>query len=510
MRLPRILTPFRRLRWKLTFSYTLATVAAVLALEVVALFALLLLFSTPAVQRDLLQEAAASLAEQVQPFLSATPPDSAGLEFWLRQMVPPQTISHPATDISLNTDLGTAGRQTSLTLGESDRIAILGHSGEVLAASTELSAAAAAGGALFSDPHAPVESRQIVDQALRGVPAATRLPDRTILVAEPVLDQEEHVLGVVYLRIGSFGLLAPRMLGGALGLIGGSALILTIGAGFVGTLFGFLVAHGFVRRLGALARATAAWGRGDFAPAVHDTSADEIGQLGRHLNLMAEQIQNLLQARQELATLEERNRLARDLHDSVKQQVFATTMTLGAAEALWERDPEAAREKVAQALALCRQAQQELSGLIHELRPVALEDKGLATALREYVEDWSRQTGIEASTDVNGQRTLPLEVEQALFRVAQEALANVAKHSHAGRVQVSLSHPGDDVVLQVSDDGHGFAPSSAIGRGMGLHSMRERVAALGGELEVDSKPGEGTRLAVRCGIGPTPEGGDRA
>jgi NarL family two-component system sensor histidine kinase LiaS len=508
--MPRILTPFRRLRWKLTFSYTLATVAAVLALEVVALFALLVLVSTPAVQSDLLQEAATTLAEEVQPFLSATPPDRAGLQFWLRQMVPPQTISGSAPDINLNTDLGAAGRQTTFTFGEGDRIAILGHSGKVLAASTELSAAGAELDTLFSDPHAAVESRQIIDQALRGVPAATRLPDRTILVAEPVVDQDEHVLGVVYLRISSFSLLAPKMLGGALGLIGGSALALTIGAGFVGTLFGFLVAHGFVRRLGALTYATEAWGRGDFAPTIHDTSADEIGQLGRHLNLMAEEIQNLLQARQELATLKERNRLARDLHDSVKQQVFATTMTLGAAESLWERDPEAAREKVAQALALCRQAQQELSGLLHELRPVVLEDKGLAAALGEYVARWSRQTGIEATVATQGERTLTSEVEEALFRVAQEALANAAKHSQARRVQVTLSHPAGAVLLEVTDDGRGFVPPPPAGRGMGLRSMRERVEALGGELMVDSEPGQGTRVTARCQLEPAPEGGDRS
>jgi NarL family two-component system sensor histidine kinase LiaS len=508
MRLPRILAPFRRLRWKLTFSYTLATVAAVLALELVGLCVLLMLFSMPAVQTDLVQEAAATLAEEVQPHLSATPPDTAALQFWMRQIVPPQTVPGSITDIDLDADLGAGGRQTSLTLGEDDRMAVLDHQGELLAASTELASANAGLGLPFVDPPAAVESRQIIDQALRGEPSATQLPDGTILVAEPVLGEDGQVLGVVYLRIGSFTLVARNLLGGALGLLGGSALVLTLGAGFVGTVFGLLVAHGFVRRLGALTDATEAWGRGDFGVAVHDTSPDEIGHLGRRLNLMAEEVQNLLQARQELATLEERNRLARDLHDSVKQQVFATTMTLGAAEQLWERDPDAAREKLDQALALCRQAQQELSGLLHELRPVALADKGLGTSLREHVERWSRQTGIEASTILEGTRALPLEVEQALFRVAQEALANVAKHSRARQVEVTLSCPRDDVGLKVVDDGRGFAPSSAMGRGMGLRSMRERMEALGGELAVDSKPGEGTRILARCGIEPGP-GGDK-
>ena len=223
---------------------------------------------------------------------------------------------------------------------------------------------------------------------------------------------------------------------------------------------------------------------------------------------MAEEIQNLLQARLELATLEERNRLARDLHDSVKQQVFATSMTLGAAESLWAKDPAAAREKVDQALALCRQAQQELSGLIHELRPVGLQDQGLATALGEAVERWSRQTAIEASTVLKGSPEPAVDVEQALFRVAQEALSNVAKHSQARQVEVTLSRLGDDLVLEVIDDGQGFAPASAMGVGMGLRSMRERMEALGGELEVHSKPGKGTRVLARCKTESGHQGGD--
>jgi NarL family two-component system sensor histidine kinase LiaS len=222
----------------------------------------------------------------------------------------------------------------------------------------------------------------------------------------------------------------------------------------------------------------------------------------------AEEIQNLLQARQELATLEERNRLARDLHDSVKQQVFATTMTLGAAESLWERNPEAAREKVTQALALCRQAQQELSGLIHELRPVALEGKGLATALCEYVARWSRQTGIEGIVATQGEQPLESEVEEPLFRVAQEALSNAAKHSQARHVQVALSHTADAVLLEVTDDGRGFVQPLPEGAGMGLRSMRERVEALGGELMVDSEPGQGTRVTARCRLKPKPERGE--
>jgi len=506
----RILTPFRRLRWKLTLSYTLVTVAAVLALEVVALCALVVLFSSAPLQMQLVQEAAAGLAEEVRPYLSATPPDRAGLESWLRATMLPGTGASSVADINVDANLQAGGTQTSLTFGEGDQAAVVNPSGEALVASSGLPPAGAGTGESFADPHAPIESGQVVARALRGEPAATRRQDRTVLVAQPVLDGEGRVLGVVYLRIVSFSLLGWNLLAGALGLLGGTALIFTVGAGIIGTLFGLFTAHGLVRRLGALSDATAAWGRGDFSATVQDTSADEIGQLSRRLDLMAAQIQDLLQARQELAALEERNRLARELHDSVKQQVFATTLTLGAAETLWARDPEAARQKVEEALALSRQSQKELTGLIHELRPVSLEGRDLVVALREHLSRWSRQTGISASVTVEGGRPVPLEVEQAFFRVAQEALANVARHSGARHVEVALSFPGDDVVLQVSDDGHGFVPASAAGRGMGLRSMRERIEALGGDLDVESAPGEGTRVTARCQIGPAPEGGKDA
>ena len=122
--------------------------------------------------------------------------------------------------------------------------------------------------------------------------------------------------------------------------------------------------------------------------------------MARQLNRMAEQLRNLLQARQKLATLEERNRLARDLHDSVKQQVFAISMQIGATRVLLKRDVAAAEVRLNEADKLVRQAQQELTSLIRELRPVALEGKGLVTALRELATSWAQQTDIVANLRV--------------------------------------------------------------------------------------------------------------
>jgi two-component system, NarL family, sensor histidine kinase LiaS len=149
---------------------------------------------------------------------------------------------------------------------------------------------------------------------------------------------------------------------------------------------------------------------------------------------------------------------------------------------------------------LVRQAQKELNVLIQEMRPAALEGKGLATALREYVVRWSEGAEIRADIRIQGERRVPLEVEQALFRVAQEALANVARHSGAGHAEVDLTYAADSINLRVADDGRGFDPSRNPGGGFGLQSMRERLVRLGGHVNVESAPGKGTRVECFCPI----------
>lgn len=227
-----------------------------------------------------------------------------------------------------------------------------------------------------------------------------------------------------------------------------------------------------------------------------DTSGDELGKLTRDLNRMAEQVKALLEDRQQLAIVEERNRLARELHDSVKQQVFATAMQVAAARELAESDAATTKARLAEAERLIGQAQQELNGLIRELRPAALGDKGLAVALREFCADWSRSSGIVAEVRTQGEQPAALEVEQALFRVAQEALANVARHSGATVVDVHLAWEPHELVLTVRDNGSGFDVGQREGSGFGLRTMRERVEALDGTLLVFGGQG-GTRIEAQ-------------
>ena len=283
-----------------------------------------------------------------------------------------------------------------------------------------------------------------------------------------------------------------------------TALLLLPVALVIGTVLGMLTSRGLVDRLRALSSAAESWSAGNLEARVGDRTGDELGELARRLDAMALQLDALLATRQELAAVEERNRLARELHDSVKQQVFSLSLFLGTVDNLITDDPEAARRQLGEARDLIGETLRELNALILQLRPAALDGQGLAAALRGYVDTWSHQTAIAAQVRFRGERPLDLELEQGLFRVAQEALANVARHSHARNVDVHLAIDDGrgDVRLSIRDDGRGFdrnvpAGRSSSSRGYGLVGMEERLNSLGGELEIHSGSGRGTTVVAR-------------
>ncbi|MBN1149224.1 MAG: GAF domain-containing protein [Anaerolineales bacterium] len=200
-----------------------------------------------------------------------------------------------------------------------------------------------------------------------------------------------------------------------------------------------------------------------------------------------------------VAVAAERNRLALELHDSAKQKAFAALAQLGAANGLIERQPQIAREHVLEAETLVHEVLQEMVALIQEMRPAALKEKGLAAALREYASEWSEQSGIAVELKVEDGQARSPEVEQAFYRIAQEALANVARHSQARRVEILLAKDSRLSRMSIVDDGCGFDPGRT-GDGLGLRSMRERAEMHGGKLRLESAPGQGTRLYVEIAI----------
>lgn len=213
-------------------------------------------------------------------------------------------------------------------------------------------------------------------------------------------------------------------------------------------------------------------------------------------------------ARRELAAaeraagvLEERQRLARDIHDTLAQSFTSIVMHLEAAEPQLEMVSDSAHRHVGQARQSARDGLAEARRLVWALRPEALDQASLPEALERLAGRWSKASGVAATATITGTpRPLPAEVEVTLLRVAQEALANVRKHARATMVTLTLSFMDDALLLDVQDDGVGFVsgvPATVRGDGgFGLTGMRERVARLGGSVSVESAPGEGTTVVV--------------
>jgi len=327
-----------------------------------------------------------------------------------------------------------------------------------------------------------------------------------VLASEGVVWLAQALLGVTLF----WGLHLLLLVGGALFF----ALVLGIGVSRIGALR--------VRRMLDICQA---WLRGDLSLRIDDSSRDELGFLAGQLNLLAE---HLAQDEQDLAELyerntrltdqvralavvEERNRLARELHDSVKQYLFSLTMTTSGLRARFETilsrlTGESNKELneiagvVREVETMAQTAQQEMTRLIKDLRPGSLEEQGLAAALNDYTLLFGAREHVLIYFDVQGNDAiLPPLVSEALYRVAQEALHNVARHARATRVDVRLRCLPEQVMLTLRDNGVGF-DLDHIHSGLGLANMQERVMEVGGRLVLDSQVGVGTTVCAEVGL----------
>lgn len=203
---------------------------------------------------------------------------------------------------------------------------------------------------------------------------------------------------------------------------------------------------------------------------------------------------------QETAAVAERNRLARDLHDSVTQTLFSASLIAKVLPRLWERDQEEGWRRLEELHQLTRGALAEMRTLLLELRPAALADTDLPELLRHLVEAAIGRAGIPVTLEVEcNQMLMPdAEVKLTIYRIAQEALNNLAKHADADHAVVELQCDGDRLTLCIVDDGVGFDPQCVSGDHFGLKIMRERANAIGGTLMMQSSPGEGTRIELTC------------
>jgi PAS domain S-box-containing protein len=205
---------------------------------------------------------------------------------------------------------------------------------------------------------------------------------------------------------------------------------------------------------------------------------------------------------QALAALEERRRLAQNLHDAVNQSLFSASLIAEVLPRLWELHPQEVKTSLEDLRRLTRGALAEMRGLLVELQPLDLADSELGDLLRLLADAYTGRTNIPVILTVAGQGSLPGEVHVAFYRLCQEALNNIAKHAGAGQVLIDLRHDDRMAELSIRDDGRGFDPDNIPPGHFGLTMMQERARDAGAALSISSQPGEGTKLTVHWPAGP--------
>jgi PAS domain S-box-containing protein len=241
--------------------------------------------------------------------------------------------------------------------------------------------------------------------------------------------------------------------------------------------------------------------------------------VGTHFDLTERKQADAERARTELlgrlvfAQEDERRRIAREMHDQFGEQLTALSHQIGSLKEACGQQTDL-RDQVEALEALARQIDRDVDYLVWELRPTALDDLGLRAALANYVQDWSKRVDVTAELHTSGllDDRLDSEIETVLYRIAQEALTNVAKHSRATHVDVILERRPDHIVLIVEDDGVGFEPGDAgtIRQGFGLVGMQERAALVGANLQIESAAGRGTTILVRMAAALTGQAAEHA
>jgi len=501
MFIKKIIPSFRRLQWKLTLSYSAVTVGSLLVVVIILGY---LLVSRAFIPIEILNR--------------VLPPEE-----WIRIITENDAtfVRNIYQQDPIDTDLIANVLQLGeLTITELDLLQIgdfkirmetegrgstilLDHEGNLLGLNNpSLVPGAVVGqpldrgtfpgldGALTAALNGEVDPEQIF---------VTLEPHDRFYFAVPVKDEDgQEVLGAVIIYMDHLPTAndIPETL---TLLLVRSVLILLLAAGVVGTIFGSLTARGMAQRLGQVSQVTDSWSQGDFTEFIEDSVGDEISQMTERLNHMAEQLQQFLKRSQAIAVSEERNRLARDLHDSAKQEALAASFHLGTALTLFERDPESAKKHLVEADTLVDSVRVELTDLIHEMRPPAMNGARFDETINEYIIEWAHQTGIEATLNVDGFIDLSLEIKQTIYRIMQEALANVTKHSSANSVDVTMRFGSNTIEFCLSDDGDGFDTQQQYD-GMGLDSMRERVESLNGSFSIKSEPEQGTKVCITIPI----------
>ncbi len=493
----RIRTFFRGLTGQLILSYTIVTLAVTLTLQLgVGLLPLLQDPKRPSLTpADILNKQAGLLATA----LEQPSPDPEALLYLAAMPLfgdLKQADSHPALTVILDGN----GRMLATTACTQQQA--------ISSANPDCSSSAKRSAASLLALSVVREAVQdSLTESLQRPGGASRIAvqGNTILVA-PVLGSQGRAVGVLVASFqGPLSLMpSPTAYLGAFAAVYWEHWKLTwvyflLLACLIGTLAGVVSSRGLTRRLHRLMQAAHTWSRGEFTNEVQDGSPDEVGQLTRDLNAMAAEIQSLLFSRQMLAVLDERNRLARELHDTVKQHVFSSALLVQAAHKWIDQDPLIAQKHLEDSVQLHEQVQQDLVEILQALRPASILKKGLAGALQELAQAWGRRNQIIVDVRIPSARPAPTAIEETLYHIAQEALSNISRHSGAKTVEIQVVQENGRVTMVIRDDGHGFDVLGTLGKGSGLTNMRERVEMAGGEFDLTSSA-EGTVLVIQLPV----------
>jgi NarL family two-component system sensor histidine kinase LiaS len=298
------------------------------------------------------------------------------------------------------------------------------------------------------------------------------------------------------------------------------SLTLIAGISAIGCVYAYWTSSRTVRRLEQVREVMQSLEKGILTRKVPYLGEDEIGRLGEQLNGIAVRWEGQITSLQRLssnnaqlaqkakysAIIEERQRLARELHDAVSQQLFAISMTATAVGRTLEKDFDKAQRQIFLIEEMASVAQSEMRALLLHLRPVHLEGKKLNEGLVELLQELSAKVPMDISWELSEDIKLPKGIEDHLFRIVQEAMSNALRHSRASKLEVRLVQPGDSIRLLIRDNGVGFNLDDKKQASYGIVTMKERVNEVGGTLTIVTAPGKGTRIEIRVPI--VAEGGE--
>jgi signal transduction histidine kinase len=488
-----------RLRWKLTWSYTWVAALSFLIIETALLVLLMIALGFNPLRRDMQvfnDIVEPVLVDDIRPItmahLRSQPVDSAALQADLEQI------------------LGNEPLTTTNSPYEMDQFAsvFVLDAQQNLVASTPQYAALPPDGRFFDptlltndDSLAPLITAVYANDTSFDQPYRHDTPDALyLLFVAPLADEDGSLLGVEVVIVRTPTPTTVLLL--VLGVVVGGLTLFALAAALVGTLFGWRTAQKFSGRLTHLSQVSAAWGQGDFERQIQDDEADEIGELGANLNRVATDLQILLADREKVAIVEERERMARELHDTLAQGVAGLVLQLEAVKHhLHEGEIAESQLIVADAGTQAREALRKARAAIDDLRAEAMLAPDFMTAVTQRTQQFSAANKIAVELDAQLPDSLLLPSAAALHarRALSEMLANVARHAEATAVRVNLSLAEDGCLqIEVVDDGVGFDVETAVRPGhYGLIGLKERARLTGGHFSITSSPKNGTTALLQ-------------